>query len=69
VSKESMRLLTVREVSELTGWKEATVRARVLRRAIPFYKLGRSVRIAEDDLRAMLERSRVPARAAEWREA
>jgi len=56
------RLLTVKQVSETTGWRESTVRAKILRRAIPYYKLGRSVRVSESDLLEMLERARVPAR-------
>jgi excisionase family DNA binding protein len=56
------KMLTVAQVAALTGWKESTVRARILKRTIPFYKLGRSVRVSEDDLRMFLEKARVPAR-------
>jgi|HubBroStandDraft_1064217.scaffolds.fasta_scaffold131058_3 excisionase family DNA binding protein len=56
------RFLTVKQVSEIIGWKESTVRARILRRLIPFYKLGRSVRVSQEDLAQMIETARVPAR-------
>jgi len=56
------RLLTLRECSERTGHRESTYRAWVLLRKIPFYKVGRSVRIAEADLERLIEQSRVPAR-------
>jgi excisionase family DNA binding protein len=58
----SGRLLTLRECSERTGHRESTWRAWVLHRRVPFYKVGRSVRIAEADLDEMIERARIPAR-------
>jgi excisionase family DNA binding protein len=56
------KLLTLRECSDRTGHRESTYRAWVLRRKIPFYKVGRSVRIAEADLERMIEQARIPAR-------
>ena len=56
------KLLTLRECSELTGHRESTWRAWVLHRRVPFYKVGRSVRIAEADLERLIEQSRIPAR-------
>ncbi len=56
------RLLTLRECSERTGHRESTWRAWILHRKVPFYKVGRSVRIAETDLEQMIEQSRVPAK-------
>ncbi len=56
------RLLTLRECSERTGHRESTWRSWVLRRRVPYYKVGRSVRIAEADLEKLIEQSRVPAR-------
>jgi excisionase family DNA binding protein len=56
------KLLTLRECSERTGHKESTYRAWVLRRKLAFYKVGRSVRVAEADLERMIERARVPAK-------
>jgi excisionase family DNA binding protein len=56
------KLLTLRECSERTGHKESTYRAWVLHRKLPFYKVGRSVRIAEADLEQIIEQARVPAK-------
>jgi excisionase family DNA binding protein len=56
------KFLTVKQVAQITGWKESTVRARILRRALPYYKLGRSVRVNHEDLTELIERGRVPAR-------
>jgi excisionase family DNA binding protein len=56
------KLLTVRECSERTGHRASTWRAWVLHRKVPFYKVGRSVRIAEADLERLIEQSRIPAR-------
>jgi excisionase family DNA binding protein len=44
------KLLTLRECSQLTGHRESTWRAWVLQRKVPFYKVGRSVRVALSDL-------------------
>jgi excisionase family DNA binding protein len=56
------RLLTVREAAARTGHKEATWRAWILLRKVPYHKVGRSIRIAESDLTRLIEESRVPAR-------
>ena len=56
------KLLTLRECSELTGHKVSTWRAWVLRKRVPYHKVGRSVRIAEEDLQKIIEQSRIPAR-------
>jgi len=56
------RLLTVREAAARTGHKEATWRAWILRRKVPYHKFGRSIRVAESDLVRMIEESRIPAR-------
>ena len=58
----SDRLLTLREAAERTGFRESTWRAWVLRRLVPYHKIGRSVRIAQADIERMIERARVPAR-------
>jgi excisionase family DNA binding protein len=57
------RLLTVREAAARTGHKEATWRAWILLRKVPYHKVGRSIRIAESDLIRLIDESRVPARA------
>lgn len=56
------RLLSVKEAAARTGHTEATWRAWILRRKVPFHKFGRSIRIAESDLIRMIEESRVPVR-------
>ena len=56
------KLLTLREAAERTGLRESTWRAWVLRRKVPYHKVGRSVRIAEADLERMIEQARIPAR-------
>jgi len=56
------KLLTVRECSERTGHQQSTWRAWILRRKVPFYKVGRSVRVSEADLERLIEQSRIPAR-------
>ena len=53
-------LLTLRECSERSGLRESTWRAWILHRKVPFYKVGRAVRIAESDLERLIERSKVP---------
>jgi excisionase family DNA binding protein len=58
------RLLTVREAAARTGHKEATWRAWILLRKVPYHKVGRSIRIAESDLTRLIEESRVPAKAS-----
>lgn len=55
------RLLTLREAAERTGHRESTWRAWVLHRRVPFYKLGRSVRVSESDLEKLIEEARIPA--------
>jgi excisionase family DNA binding protein len=56
------KLLTIREAADRTGHRESTYRSWVLRGKVPFYKVGRSVRISEADLEHMIEQSRVPAK-------
>jgi len=56
------RLMTLKEAAERTGFRESTWRAWILRRKVPYHKVGRSVRIAEADLERMIEQARIPAR-------
>ncbi|HWP84013.1 MAG TPA: helix-turn-helix domain-containing protein [Terriglobia bacterium] len=56
------RLLRVEEVAEITGWKQSTVRAKILRREIPYVKLGKSVRISEAVLEALVNSNTIPAK-------
>jgi excisionase family DNA binding protein len=55
------KLLTLRKCAERSGLRESTWRAWILHRRVPFYKVGRSVRIAEADLDRLIERAKVPA--------
>ena len=56
------KLLTLRECSELTGHRESTWRAWILHRRVPYFKMGRSVRVSEQDVEKLIERARIPAR-------
>lgn len=58
----SGKLLRLSECAERTGLKVSTWRAKILRREIPYHKIGRAVRVAESDLLALIEAGRVPAR-------
>ncbi len=58
-------LLTVAEVASLLRLKPSTVRAWVLRRRIPYVKVGRLVRVRRADVEAVIERGVVPARCEE----
>lgn len=56
------RLLRVEQVAELTGWRPATIRAKILKRELPYVKLGRSVRISESIILRLIAESTIPAR-------
>jgi excisionase family DNA binding protein len=58
------KLLTVKEAAARTGHKEATWRAWILLRKVSYHKIGRSIRIAESDLKRLVEETRVPARSS-----
>jgi excisionase family DNA binding protein len=57
-------LLTVPETAALLRLKPSTVRAWVLRRKIPYVKVGRLVRLRRADVDALIEASVVRARSA-----
>lgn len=54
-------LLTLQEASGILRLKTSTLRAWVLRRKIPYCKVGRLVRIRRADVDALIETSLVPA--------
>ena len=54
-----LRLLTVEQLSELTGWKVATIRQKVWLRQLPYIKLGRSIRFKEAEILKLIEESSV----------
>ena len=55
-------LLTVAETANLLRLKPSTVRAWVLRRRLPYYKVGRLVRFGRADVDALIAASVVLAR-------
>lgn len=56
-------LLTITEVAGLLRLKPSTVRAWVLRRKLPYYKVGRLVRIRRSDVETLIAACVVPARS------
>jgi excisionase family DNA binding protein len=54
-------LLTLPEASSLLRLKTSTLRAWVLRRKIPYVKVGRLVRLRRADVEALIVASVVPA--------
>lgn len=55
-------LLTVGEAADRLRLKASSVRAWILRRKIPYVKVGRLVRIRRADVEALIAESVVPAR-------
>jgi excisionase family DNA binding protein len=56
---DEKRLLTVREAAQYLGTTPSTLYGRVWRREIAFIKIGRSVRFDIEDLKKLIEGSRV----------
>lgn len=54
-------LLTVPEVAQLLRLRPSTIRAWLLHRRLPHFKVGRRVFVSRTDALALLESSRVPA--------
>jgi excisionase family DNA binding protein len=55
------RLLSVTEVASVLGTSPRFVRRLIAERRITFCKIGRHVRISDDDLQAFVDAGRVPA--------
>ena len=55
-------LLTLAEAGSLLRLKTSTLRAWVLRRKIPYVKVGRLVRLRRADLESLISNSLIPAR-------
>jgi len=55
------RLLNCREVAELLGLKEPTIRLWIAQRRFPIVRLGRAVRIPIDALDEMIRSNTTPA--------
>ena len=51
--------LTIDEASAYTGIKKSTLYAKVERREVPHYRIGRSIKLKRDDLDAWMEAHRV----------
>ena len=54
-TNESLRLLNTKELAEVLGVSERTIRAFVLERRIPYIKVGRCVRFKLDDVMRTFE--------------
>jgi excisionase family DNA binding protein len=57
-------LLSVPESAEYLGLKMPTLRAWILRRRIPFVRLGRRVFLRKESLDQLIQQGSVPPRAA-----
>jgi excisionase family DNA binding protein len=55
-------LLSIPEAAQLLRLQPSTIRSWILKRKLPFVKLGRLVRLRRADVEALIERSIVPAR-------
>jgi excisionase family DNA binding protein len=58
----SPELLTIPEAASLLRLRPSTIRAWVLRRKVPYCKVGRLVRIRRADVDSLIAASVVPAR-------
>jgi excisionase family DNA binding protein len=63
-----MKLYKVPEASEMTGLSPATWRAWILRRKVLVVRLGRSVRIPEDEILRLVREGTFPATAKQLAE-
>jgi len=52
-------LLSIREASGLLGVAETTLRDWLYKNRLPFYRLGRAIRLKKEDILEFRERSRV----------
>jgi excisionase family DNA binding protein len=58
----TQKLLTVNEAAELLGLAPVTLRCWIGQRRISVVRLGRAVRISQEEISRMIERGTVPAR-------
>jgi len=56
------KFLTVRQVAEHLALKEATIRAWILRRKLPYVRCGRSIRVSDQVIEEFISRNTVPAK-------
>jgi len=59
---QMVELLSVKQAAQALAVKEATIRAWLARRKLPFVRCGRSVRIPADAIMEFIERNTIPAR-------
>ena len=52
-------LLPIREASELLGVAETTLRDWLYQKRLPFYRLGRAIRLKREDILNFREKARV----------
>ncbi len=57
-------MLTVEQAAERLGLRVSTLRAWVLRRKISYAKIGRSVRIPEQEIERIIRENTIPVKAA-----
>ena len=62
------KLLTIPETALLLRLQPSTIRAWILKRLIPFVKVGRLVRVRRSDVEALIAANVVPARPKERQE-
>jgi excisionase family DNA binding protein len=60
MSNDTRRLLTILEACNRTGLKEPTIRLKVYRRELEHVKLGRAVRIPEEEIDRLIRENTVP---------
>lgn len=56
------QLLTVKQAGELLGLKEATIRAWLYRRRLPYVRCGRAIRIPSGAVEKFIAEDTIPAR-------
>ncbi len=56
------QMLTVKEAGALLGLKEATIRAWLCRRKLPYVRCGRAIRVPSDAVEKFIAQHTVPAR-------
>jgi excisionase family DNA binding protein len=60
------RLMSVEEAAKCLGVSVKCIRGWIYRRSIPYYKIGRVVRIADETVEQIIERGLIPARDSKW---
>jgi len=61
--RQRVKLLTIPEAAEMLGLKPSSVRAWVFNQTIPFFKIGRAVRLCEADILAVIACGERPAKS------